>query len=206
MVFLLTGIWWMFFILGALSYCVSSFGHHGRGSRSPQIEAIGGFGLIVFVILSFIFSGWKGGIGIVIALFLWAVIAERGLWLIFRKLMPSASNMGYSQFIKRSRSSDSLSKIPTSLGELREEWDKKDQMLLKISNQPKIIEVLQKHEKTPAELKDVFSNLIRGGAGEYVAQSVIENPELLSEYFRMKSDNVSDIEITSKLAKSLGGP
>jgi len=206
MVFLLTGIWWMFFILGVLSYFVSSFGHHSRGSRSPLIEAIGGFGLVVFVILSFIFSGWKGGFGIVIALFLWAVIAERVLWLILRKLMPSASNMGYSQFIKRPRSSDSLSRIPTSLGELREEWDKKDKMLLKISNQPKIIEVLQKHGKTPVELEDVFSNLIHGGAGEYVAQSVIENPELLSEYFRMKSDNVSDIEIVSKLVKSLGGP
>ena len=50
-----TKIWWTFFILGALSYFISSFGHHGRGTRSPQIEAIGGLGLIIFVVLTFIF-------------------------------------------------------------------------------------------------------------------------------------------------------
>jgi len=195
----------VFFVLGALSYFVSSFGHHGRGTRSPQIEAIGGFGLIVFVILAFIFSGWKGGIGIIVALFLWAVVSERIFWLIFRKLMPSASNMDYGQFIKRSRSYGSSSKLPTSVEELFEQSDKKDEMLSKISNRPEIIEVLKRYGKNQADIKEIFWDLMRCGAGEYVVQSVIETPKLLSEYLKMKANGISDIEIAFKLAESLGG-
>ena len=195
----------MFFVLGALSYFISSFGHHSRGTRSPQIEAIGGFGLIVFVILAFIFSGWKGGIGIIVALFLWAVIAERILWLIFRKLMPSANNMDYGRFIRRSRSYGSSANLPTSWEELREQGNKTDKMLSRISNQPQIIEVLRNYGKTPEEIKDIFWNLCACGTGEYVAQSVIENPKLLSEYLQMKADCISDMEIAFKLAEPLGG-
>lgn len=204
--FLSTEIWWVFFILGALSYFISSFGYHGRGTRSSQIEAIGGLGLIIFVVLTFIFSGWRGGIGIIVALFLWAVVAERILWLIFRKLIPSASNLDYGQFIKRSRSYGSSAKLPTSVEELFEQGDKRDEMLSKISNQPKIIEVLQSYGKTSGEIKDIFWKLMASGAGEYVAHSVIENPKLLSEYLQMKADGISDMEIAFKFTKSLGGP
>lgn len=203
--FLSTGIWWVFFVLGALSYFISSFGHHGRGKRSPKIEAIGGFGLIVFVILAFIFSGWKGSVGIIVALFLWVVVAERILWLIFRKLMPSAINMDYNQFTRRSSSHGSSSKIITTAEELLEQGDKREEMLSKIYHQPNIIEVLQKYGKDKEYIKEIFWDLMRCGAGEYVAQSVIENPKLLYEYFQMKADGISDVEIAFKLAESLGG-
>ena len=204
--FLSTEIWWVFFILGALSYFISSFGHHGRGTRSPQIESIGGLGLIIFVVLTFIFSGWRSGIGIIVALFLWAVVAERILWLIFRKLTPGASNLDYNQFIKRSRYHSSSIKLPTSIEELFEQSDKRDEILSKISNQPKIIEVLQSYGKASGEIKDIFWKLMVSGAGEYVAQSVIENPKLLSEYLQMETDGISDVEIAFKFAESLGGP
>lgn len=203
--FLSTGAWWLFFILGALSYFISSFGHHSRGLKSSQIEAIGSFGLVAFVVLSFIFSGWKGGLAIIIALFLWAVITERILWLIFRKLLPGASNLDYYHFIKRSRLQRSSSSIPTSYEELLEHGKNTDEMLLKISKRPEIIEVLQRYRKKPEDIKDVYYNLLRGGAGEYVTQSVIEDTKLLSEYLQMKDDGISDVEIVYRLSESLGG-
>ena len=204
--FLSTAIWWVFLAIGALSYFISSFGHHGTGAKGPQIEAIGGFGIVVSVVLTFIFSGWKGGIGVIIALFLWAIVAEGILWLIFRKLMPSAINMDYGQFIRRSRCHGSSSKMPTTVEELFEQGDKRDEMLSKISHEPKIIEVLQRNGKNKGYIKEIFWDLIRCGAGEYVAKSVIENPKLLSEYLQMKANGISDVEIAFKFTETLGGP
>lgn len=204
--FLSNGLWWMFFVLGALSYFISSFGHHGRGTISPQIEAIGGLGLIVFTVLAFLFSGWRGGIGIILVLFLWAILAETVLWLIFRKLMPSASGLDYDQFIKRSRSQSGSSKLPTSYEELLKQANKTNEMLSGISNRPQIIELLQIHGKNPEEIKDIFWMFMTCGAGEYVAQSVIEDPKLLSEYLQMKADGISDVEIAFKFTEILGGP
>ena len=202
--FIYTGIWWTFLALGVLSYFISGFGNHGRGTLSHRIEAIGGFGLIVFTILTFIFSGWKGGIGVIIALFLWAIVAEKILWLIFCKIMPNANNLDYKQFIKRSRFHKKSYKLPTA-EELFEGSDNRDKMFWKISSQPKVIEVLKRHGKNPENIKDVFFDLERSGAGEYVAQSVIENPELLSKYLQMKTDGISDLEIAYKFIESLGG-
>ncbi|MBW8042238.1 MAG: hypothetical protein FVQ85_19870 [Planctomycetes bacterium] len=204
--FLSTTIWWAFLILAALLYFVSSFGHHGRGTISPHIKAFGIFGMLVCIILTFIFSGWKGGIGIIVTLFIWAVIAERIIWVIFRILAPSSYNLDYSHFVKRSRFRKSPSKPLTTIEELLESGKKKDEMLSKITNQPKTVEVLRKHCKTPADIKDIHFNLSACGCSEYVTQSIIESPKLLSKYLQMKADDISDLEIAYELTKSLGGP
>lgn len=205
MSFISSYIWWTFFIMGALSYLVSSFGHHSRGLKSSQIEAAGSVGMVVFVVLSFIFSGWRSGITIIIALFLWILITEGILWLVFRKILPGASDLDYYHFIKRSLFHREPSSIPTSYKELLEHGENTDKMLLKISKRPEIIKVLQRYRKKPEDIKDVYYNLLRGGAGEYVTQSVIEDTKLLSEYLQMKDDSISDLEIVYRLSESLGG-
>jgi len=91
------------------------------------------------------------------------------------------------------------------LEELFEKGDERDEMLSKISNQPKIIEVLQSYGKASGEIRDIFWKLMASGASEYVAQSVIKNPKLLSEYLQMKVNGISDIEIAFKFTKRLGG-
>ena len=203
--FLSTRVWWTFLILGAISYFVSSFGHHGRGTKSPQIEAAGGFGLIVFVATVFISSGWKGGTGIVVVLFLWAVIAERFLWLIFRRFMPNENNMDYCQFIRKSHSHSNSPKAPSSMKELIERSNKTEEMLLEISNRSEIIDILKKYGKNQGDISEIFWNLIRCGTNEFLSQSVIKSPKMLSEYLEMKIGGVSDIEIALKLTQSLGG-
>jgi hypothetical protein len=202
--FLSTIMWWVFFVLAALSYFISSFGHHSRGLKSPQIEAFGSFGMVFFIILTIVFSGWKGGIGIIVALFIWAVISERIMWVIWRKLIPYSYNLDYSHFVQRSKFAQSPSRLPTTWEELCERGNKTDEMLSKISNQPKTVEVLQKYGKTPTDISDIFYNLCRAGCNEYVIQSVMESPKLLSEYLQMKTDGVSDLEIVDELSKSLG--
>ncbi|MBN2456576.1 MAG: hypothetical protein JXB29_08610 [Sedimentisphaerales bacterium] len=204
--FLSTVMWWVFFIIAALFYFISSFGHHTRGTKSPQIEAFGSFGMVVFIILTFVFLGWKGCIGIILALLTWAVISERIMWNIWRKLSPYTHNLDYSHFVKRSRFAKSPSKLPTTWEELLEQGNNTDEMLLKISNQPKTIEVLRRYGKTPADIRDIFCNLCGCGCSEYVTQSVIESQKLLSEYLQMKTDGVSDLEIAYELSQSLGGP
>lgn len=90
--------------------------------------------------------------------------------------------------------------------ELFEQDDERNEMLSKISNQPKIIEVLQRYGKASEEIKDIFWKLMASGAGEYVAQSIIENPKLLSKYLQMKTNDVSDMEIACKFTEILGEP
>jgi len=204
--FLSTVMWWVFFILAALLYFISSVGHHTRGTKSPQIEAFGSFAMVVFIILTFVFSGWIGGIGVIVGLFIWAAISERIMWNIWRKLNPYSYNLDYGHFVKRSRFAKSSSKLTTTWEELRERGNKTDEMLSKISNQPKTVEVLQKYGKAPADIWDIFYVLCSCGCGEYVAQSVIENPKLLSEYLQMKTDGVSDLKIVYELSQSLGAP
>jgi len=89
--------------------------------------------------------------------------------------------------------------------ELFEQGDSPDGMLSRISHQPQIIEVLQKYGEEPNEIRDIYWKLMASGAGEYVAQSVIENPKLLSEYLRMKAEGVSDMDIAFKFIETLGG-
>ncbi len=69
-------IWLLLFVLGALSYFISSFGRYGNGSKNPQIEALGCLGLIVCIVVTFLLTGWKGGIEVLIVLFFWAYIVE----------------------------------------------------------------------------------------------------------------------------------
>ena len=96
--------------------------------------------------------------------------------------------------------------VPTSYEELLQHGKKTDEILSKISCQSKTVEVLRKYGKSPADFKDIFYDLLRSGCGEYVTQSVIKNPQLLSEYLQMKADGISDVEIAYKLSESLGGP
>lgn len=205
MEFLSTGNWWLFFVLGILFQFLQFFGHHGRGRQSPRIKVIGFVGQINFIILSFIFSGWKGGIAIFVALFLWAFISERLVWLIFRKHMSRANHLSFNQFINRSEHYHSSSKFPSSAQELLDQSTLKDEILNKISNRAEIVKALQKHGKKPKDINNIFWILMASGVGEYVAQSVIENPQLLSEYLQMQaSGDMGDVEIAHKLTESLG--
>jgi len=54
--------------------------------------------------------------------------------------------------------------------------------------------------------RDIYHDILRGGGGEYLAQSVTSSPKLLSEYLQMKIDGISDSEIIYKLSESIGGP
>jgi hypothetical protein len=189
--FLSTGKWWIFLILASLSYFISSFGHHGRGTISPKIEAIGSAIMTIFIILTFIFSGWKGGIGIIVALLIWVTIAEQIVKLLIRKLMQIHDN--------------SLTQ-PFSVEELFKQSERTDEMLLTVSNQPGIIQVLRKYEKNQEDIRDIYYTLLACGVGEYVAQSIIEDPKLLSEYLQMKADEVSDLEIAYRFSEMLDKP
>ena len=83
--------------------------------------------------------------------------------------------------------------------------DEKEKIRLEIGNKPHIKEVLKLYGKRPTDIEDIFWRLMASGAGEYVAQSVIENPKLLSQYLQMKNDGVSDMEIAFKFTETLGG-
>ena len=67
-----------------------------------------------------------------------------------------------------------------------------------------VIYVLQKYGKNQEDIEEIYSLLLASGAGEYVAQSVVTSPKLLSEYLQMEANGVSELEIVSKLSETLG--
>lgn len=140
-----------------------------------------------------------------IALFLWAIIAERILWVLFVRLAPEGTAPDYDQFVKRAWFRGA-SKAPASIEMFLEEADKMDQMLSQISSQPGVIGLLGRYGKSPQDVEDIFWRLMASGAGEYVAWSVIEDPKLLSEYLQMKADGVSDLEIMFRFTETLDSP
>jgi uncharacterized coiled-coil DUF342 family protein len=127
---------------------------------------------------------------------------------LYKKAVNKYSNMGgrlnelYEEF---NQFHSKLSKPPASVEKLLERGDKRDEMFSTISNRPQIVKILQKYKREPGEIKDIFWKLMASGAGEYVAQSVIENPKLLSKYLQMETSGVSDMEIAFKFTETLGG-
>lgn len=97
----------------------------------------------------------------------------------------------------------SSSKILNDFLKKMDEADEKEKMRLEIGNKPHIREVLKLYGKHPTDIEYIFWRLMASGAGEYVAQSVIENPKILKLYLKMKSDGISDLEVATKLSDLL---
>lgn len=56
------GLWVTFMLISFVAGIIHSFGRYGNGSYSRNIESIGVLLLTIFLILSFVFFWWKGGI------------------------------------------------------------------------------------------------------------------------------------------------
>ena len=69
--FLSTGLWWAFFIPASITFSVYSLARRNRELEMKRLNMWGGWCgwlTIAFVILAFIFSGWKGGVAVLIGM------------------------------------------------------------------------------------------------------------------------------------------
>lgn len=89
-----------------------------------------------------------------------------------------------------------------TMAEVFERDKERGKMFSGISSRQQISEVLKKYGKNPEEIKEIFGKLMACGTIEYITQSVIEDPKLLTEYLQMKSNGIPDQEIAFKLIES----
>lgn len=205
--------WWVFLILGGLSFSLARVGHHGRGRKRSQIETIGGIGFVISIILGFVFTGWIGGIGLIIGFVIWHNISERLIFLLFRKyLMPEANKMSFERFVKRSEDYSARDyTIPTTVEEIMDHKndqneDREEEMLKVIAEKPEIKKKLEKYYKGPEEIKDIFLTFKIFGMEKYVGMEIITDPALLEEYLQMKKEGIHKRDIVFMIANKLGNP
>lgn len=85
--FLYTGLWWAFFIPAALSFSVYTLARRNRELGMRRLNMWGGICswiCLVLVILTFVYSGWKGGLAVIIGATLIALIVVLAIRKIFR--------------------------------------------------------------------------------------------------------------------------
>lgn len=82
--FLSTPLWWAFFVAASISFAVYQLGRLGEGLWKQQLQTWGALFTMVFVVLAFVFSGWKGGIAVVLGMTLSAVVGFQAIMRIFR--------------------------------------------------------------------------------------------------------------------------
>lgn len=75
--FLSTGLWWAFFIPASITFSVYQLARRNRELEMKRLNMWGGWCAwlaVAFVILAFIFSGWKGGVAVLIGVVLVATV------------------------------------------------------------------------------------------------------------------------------------
>ena len=192
--FFLSGLWWGLFIATSIAFLVYTVARRNWEPQIVWLNTLGGWCAlftIVVLIVAFVLIGWRGGLAIMGGMVL---VALAGI-LITHQIFKGRPKRRHGI------------KIPTSAKEL-EEWaeeeDKRMEVIVTwISKQPKIIEVLERYERTPEYVKDIHEKLLLGKAGIYVADSVIQNPDLLSQYLQMESDGVVPEVLAFTLLKLL---
>jgi len=76
--FLSSGLFWLFFALTGIFWFILEIGYSGRGILARDLAQvamqIGGTGLSIITILSFILMWWQGGVAILLSQFIWLII------------------------------------------------------------------------------------------------------------------------------------
>jgi hypothetical protein len=75
----------------------------------------------------------------------------------------------------------------------------RDKKVQEVAKRPEIWAVLEEYGKSPGDIEGIFSNLMRSGTGEQLADFVIRTPKALTMYLDWKMSGIADIEINSKL-------
>ena len=87
-----------------------------------------------------------------------------------------------------------------------EEHEKKlSATVARASQKPEVVAILRQHGKHPDDVRAIYEELLRAGAGYYVAEMVIQSPALLAEYFAMKESDTSEERIAFTLLKRVRG-
>ena len=164
--------------------------YKSAGDRTDSFRMISGFLVIGTIIAAFIFTGWQGGLTILVLSF------------VFSFIIFSVFSRGRIR-----RKPEHLA--PISLDELMDdEWKKREiahnnERLQKIAHNPKIRKLLEEYgveSERHFERIDQIRQLL-APAGFVDSWSIIEKPKRLKEYLRLEATGASPPEIAYTLMK-----
>ncbi len=203
-------LWWVLVSVGAVLCFVIRFGHHGRGTLSPLIGAIGFIGLLAVGVVTFFVIGWDAFIAVAILAVLFAFLSDLILWQLFRLHRQAAKDIAFKQFLKR----DSIRKAQNdwtwttesreqTFEHLRVEDERMNSIVKKISRQPEVLRILERYGKQPQDVIEIKNNLA-SRTGTIVAEDAVQTPKLLELYLHMAKDEEEPETIAARILLALG--
>jgi ABC-type transport system involved in multi-copper enzyme maturation permease subunit len=212
--FLSSPLWWVLFSLSAVFCFVMRFGNHGRGTLSPLIRVLGFIGLLAIAIVTFFIIDWKACIAIIMFDVLFAFVSDLILWQLFRLYKPSAKDIAFNQFLKRERRKKAQNDLTWTTEspkdifkrlETEEEADEErmNNIVKKISSQPKMLDILKKYGKEPQDVIEIKKDLAYH-TGKEVAEDALQNAKLLDLYLQMIKDGEKLETIAARILLALG--
>lgn len=208
--FLTYYLFWIFLVLIVIFYSLMRFILYGWGSRKEEIIGATIFVQIIIIILTFILINWDGSLALIVCLILLSFPIKFIIYLIYKRLLPKAQFMNFSQFRinYQSRKNNEHQNLSNSdLDNIGMEYDNDSEkyliLLKEIKNNPKITSILVKHKKSNYDIESIFS-LIKVLGGSNLANTIIQSPDLLEKYLEMKEKGRSDIEVIYNLSRMLG--
>ncbi|MET3697127.1 hypothetical protein SAMN05877753_1056 [Bacillus oleivorans] len=204
MEFLDLWFWYVLVLLLILSNFLNFFGHHTNGRKSKQISIFGGLTTWIELICGFIFTGWIGGLVLILLNFI--VIGHLAQWLAFiafKRLHPNAKYLTYRLFQLRNRH---LEKQQTAhITGIMRESSERQAFLTQIKQENRILTVLNELGEHEGKIDEIYNALITNGSGEFVANCVVTNPSLVREFIELEGRKVAVEDITFYFMESLAG-
>ncbi|WP_438317205.1 hypothetical protein [Sporosarcina sp. FA9] len=198
-------VWYLFALVLLVTNFINLLGASNNGSKSGAIYFWGGIVTWIVLIISFIFTGWIGGIALLIAfLFIIGPIGQRLTFVVFKLSHPNAKLLTYKlfkirdEFRERERRTSSIESVMQVNREL-------DVYIQGMKNSVNAIQFFEDIDVDINKIDDIRYSLMASGAGEFVAYSVVRNPDLVLKYIEMEKKGLSRRDIGYEFLKGLEG-
>ncbi|GAE25852.1 hypothetical protein JCM9140_1873 [Halalkalibacter wakoensis JCM 9140] len=206
--------WYGFAILLIICSALNFFGHHAKGTNSKTLSLIGGIFSWVFLIVNFIFTGWIGGISLIVLFYLFLNhLGNRLAFLLFKMFHPEAVYLTYglfklrSQEIDKNRNQSYDDMVKTLADNIRSGTvDKeKENFISGVKSNGVILQTLKQFGENESKIDDMHNVLSRQGVGDFIVKCSISNPTLIRDFMLLESKGVSEEEIAFYFIDRLGG-
>lgn len=198
-------LWYLFAFILLITNFLSLYGASNNGSKSGSIYSLGSLVTWIVLLISFIFTGWIGGIVLLIAFFLIiGPICHRLSFMIFKLSHPNAKFLTYKLFKMR----DEFREIKRKTSSLQSSMvynNKLDAYIQAVKTSENAIQFFKDINVDIDKVEDIRFSLMASGAGEFVAYCVVRNPELVLEYIEMEKKGLSKRDIGYEFLKGLEG-
>ncbi len=198
-------LWYAFAFILLVTNFLNLLGASNNGTKSGSIYLWAGIVTWIVLIISFIFTGWIGGIALLIAYsFIIDPIGQRLSFMVFKLSHPNAKFLNY-RFFKIRDEFREIERKTSYLESVMEINRKIDMYIQGMKTCRNTIQFFKDINVDINKIDDIRFSLMASGAGEFVTFCVVRNPGLVLEYIEMEKKGLSEREIGYEFLKGLEG-